>query len=440
MMALLVATGPLLAQHEPQHRQSPYVDQEESGIAALSREEVDGLLAGAGMGMARAAELNHFPGPRHVLELATGLGLSSAQEAEVGQIHSRMLAEAKRLGGAIVERERRLDRHFANSQIDATTLRQESAEVGRLRGELRFVHLRAHLETRAVLSTAQVELYDRLRGYEAVVMETSAEMPGSKASSCAKIEGVKRLLGRNRVLVLGELHGTQESPAFVGEVVCQAAASGYSVTVGLELLESEKRGVEAYLASAGGEADRRSLVFGAAWSADYQDGRTSQAIVELLDRLRSFRTAGHKIEVELFDRGGWRSGQERDRLMAEALAEVLETAASDIVVILTGNIHSRVVRGTGWDENYQPMAYLLTSLTTRDLVSLDVAHAGGSAWICNGSTPSSCGVRRIGGGGKESGMSIELGVEPSATGHHGRYQVGTLNASPPAAAEMAAAL
>ncbi len=50
---------------------SPYVGQEARGIKALSQDDVEGLLAGAGSpfgGMAKPAELNGYPGPRHVLD------------------------------------------------------------------------------------------------------------------------------------------------------------------------------------------------------------------------------------------------------------------------------------------------------------------------------------------------------------------------------------
>src|SRR5687767_11125254 len=52
---------------------SPYVGQEDRAIKALDAKDVDGLLAGSGMGYAKAAELNGYPGPMHVLELAEKL-------------------------------------------------------------------------------------------------------------------------------------------------------------------------------------------------------------------------------------------------------------------------------------------------------------------------------------------------------------------------------
>jgi len=52
---------------------SPYVGQEQREIKSLSPDEVKDYLAGKGMGLAKAAELNHYPGPAHVLELASQL-------------------------------------------------------------------------------------------------------------------------------------------------------------------------------------------------------------------------------------------------------------------------------------------------------------------------------------------------------------------------------
>jgi len=165
-LATTITCLPALAQHDEHQHHSPYADQTSSGIAALSQAELDGLLAGAGMGMARAAELNHYPGPKHVLELADELELSDTQRASVETIREAMASEAKRLGQEIVDAERHLEKRFAHAHIDADTLRSLTAEIASLYGELRFVHLRAHLETRSALSEEQVANYDRLRGYQ----------------------------------------------------------------------------------------------------------------------------------------------------------------------------------------------------------------------------------------------------------------------------------
>lgn len=166
LFILVTVSQAALAQHEghAQHS-SPYAGQEASGIAALSVEQVQQLRDGAGMGMARAAELNRYPGPKHVLEMAAELDLSAVQESALSAVHDEMLAEAMRLGAAVLAEEETLQRRFAHRHIDETALRSSVTEVARLRGELRFTHLSAHLKTAQLLSATQMESYDRLRGY-----------------------------------------------------------------------------------------------------------------------------------------------------------------------------------------------------------------------------------------------------------------------------------
>ena len=144
---------------------SPYAAEPARAIAALSDEEVAQLLDGAGMGFARAAELNGVPGPRHALDHADSLHLSAAQREQIDAIFTRMQAEARRLGAEIVEHERRLDSLFAAGTARSNDVDRRSVELGRLYGQLRSVHLNAHLETAAVMHPPQVARYVRLRGY-----------------------------------------------------------------------------------------------------------------------------------------------------------------------------------------------------------------------------------------------------------------------------------
>jgi Spy/CpxP family protein refolding chaperone len=134
-------------------------------IKALAPEDVDRLRNAEGMGLALAAELNHYPGPKHVLELAERLHLSGSQTAQIRQIERQMRTAALRLGEEIITQERLLDRAFATRRIDDGELRRRTVEIGRLTGELRYTHLRAHLAVAAVLTRDQIRRYDELRGY-----------------------------------------------------------------------------------------------------------------------------------------------------------------------------------------------------------------------------------------------------------------------------------
>jgi Spy/CpxP family protein refolding chaperone len=148
-----------------QESQSPYSGQETRDIKALSAEEIQKLLTGQGMGFAKAAELNQYPGPKHVLELSGELELTEEQEARTTQIREDMSMEAVRLGNLVVAKERELDALFATAKIDESQLNTLVSEIAGLRGKLRVVHLRAHLQTKRVLTMHQIHLYDQLRGY-----------------------------------------------------------------------------------------------------------------------------------------------------------------------------------------------------------------------------------------------------------------------------------
>jgi len=143
----------------------PYAGQQTRAIKALSDDEIAALVNGEGMGLAKAAELNGYPGPAHVLTIAQQLKLTDQQHQQIQAIFDRMSAAAKPLGAELVERERALDQLFAKGEITPDGLTAETTAIAELQGRLRYTHLAAHLETRALLSADQIALYRRLRGY-----------------------------------------------------------------------------------------------------------------------------------------------------------------------------------------------------------------------------------------------------------------------------------
>ena len=144
---------------------SPYADQGPSEVKGLSADEVRAYRDGTGHGLAKPAELNHYPGPRHVLDLSADLTLTAAQTARAREIFDRMHTDAVSLGDRILSAEKTLDRAFASGAIDGAELRAQVASIAWLQGELRRVHLQAHVETRALLRPEQIDHYDALRGY-----------------------------------------------------------------------------------------------------------------------------------------------------------------------------------------------------------------------------------------------------------------------------------
>lgn len=146
---------------------SPYAELQDREIKALSAADLEALLAGEGMGFALAAELNGYPGPKHVLELAEALELSADQRERAEAVMSEMGAAARELGARLVEAERALDRAFATGSIEPEALGEAAGRIAALSGRLRAVHLRAHLRTVEILSAHQRHRYQELRGYGA---------------------------------------------------------------------------------------------------------------------------------------------------------------------------------------------------------------------------------------------------------------------------------
>jgi len=162
-MVIVLGCVPLCWSAEPL---SPYTGQEKQEIKTLSAEEIQGYLSGSGMGLAKAAELNHYPGPRHVLDLAEPLQLSEEQRQQTQIIFEDMRTEAIRLGQQLVDRERHLETLFAAGTISEAQLEQLVADLATIHGQLRAAHLRAHLTQRTILTPEQLRRYDELRGYD----------------------------------------------------------------------------------------------------------------------------------------------------------------------------------------------------------------------------------------------------------------------------------
>jgi Spy/CpxP family protein refolding chaperone len=145
--------------------QTPYAGMQTRPIKALSEQQVADLGAGRGMGLALAAELNGYPGPSHVLELADKLELSADQRASVKAMFDSMKAEALPLGSKLIEQEADLDKQFASRTITPESLKASTAAVAVTQGQLRETHLKYHLSTISVLSPHQMHRYAELRGY-----------------------------------------------------------------------------------------------------------------------------------------------------------------------------------------------------------------------------------------------------------------------------------
>jgi hypothetical protein len=255
---------------------------------------------------------------------------------------------------------------------------------------------------------------------------------------CEMISGFDQYLSRVRGVIVADMHGTVEAPAFVGALVCNLVHSGHAVLLGLEYPSAEQHFIEEYL-HARTDNPRHALLSTPFWIRPMQDGRTSRGMLDLLYSVRQEIRGGAQIRVVAFDslpapaQSGTSAFNERDKAMADCLRrELSNLGADEIPVIFTGNVHARKTKGLQalnappGMENAEPLGYRLKDL---GYLHMNIDYRGGSAWVCPSS--SSCGVREVGEpGAGVSSFSIVPSADPA---YDVQYSVGALTASPPAA-------
>jgi Spy/CpxP family protein refolding chaperone len=126
----------------------------------------DGLLKGLGMGLASIADRNNYPGPKHVLELKDDLNLTRDQVKKTEALDKVVSSSAVAKGEEIVQAEEELSKLFEAAAVSEKTLRSKLEEIGKLRAELRFIHLQAHLRMRQILTPDQLKKYSEIKGSE----------------------------------------------------------------------------------------------------------------------------------------------------------------------------------------------------------------------------------------------------------------------------------
>lgn len=237
------------------------------------------------------------------------------------------------------------------------------------------------------------------------------------ATACREIpKQLGELLMPGKLLLFGEIHGTRQAPRRVADVICNAERAGLKMKIGLEMPTEMQGGLTDWLRSAGDEADRQRLLGSEFWQRDYQDGRSSRAMFELLEELR--HSYAH-LELFAFDR----QVPQRDRHMAEVVARNVD--AESVLIVLTGNIHSRTRNGAPWDARYETMGAVLKA-RHEETFSINLGVAGGSAWVC----APECGLRELGQSAERPQSGFDAGVGDKH--HDWNWWIGRASASPPA--------
>ena len=160
----LLTSFVLLADEKESHK-SDYTGEVDRVIKSLSANDIKDLTLGNGMGLAKAAELNGYPGPKHVLEMQEELLLEKEQLTSIKLIFEEMKSQARSQGKILISLEKSLNDHFSNATITNDTLESTLKNISEAKNNLRYIHLSAHIKTTEILSKNQIKKYNQLRGY-----------------------------------------------------------------------------------------------------------------------------------------------------------------------------------------------------------------------------------------------------------------------------------
>ena len=158
---LMVTFSPVQSQPDRVHESADGSDVE--ALQAMPRRQFNNLLEGRGMGQARIADMNGYPGPMHVLEMAEALEISAEQREQTEQIMQRMRSTAQQRGRELIEAERKLEALFDGGPVQPSAVDAALLEIANLQARVRAAHLHAHIEQARVMSDEQIAKYTELR-------------------------------------------------------------------------------------------------------------------------------------------------------------------------------------------------------------------------------------------------------------------------------------
>ncbi|MDR7271801.1 hypothetical protein J2X20_004469 [Pelomonas saccharophila] len=241
-----------------------------------------------------------------------------------------------------------------------------------------------------------------------------------------------------QIIVVGEMHGTEQAPRLVSGLVCSLLQSGHGVILALERNGAEQPALVRYIESSGSAADRAALWQQPDWRNATQDGRSSAALMALIDDVRKLRGSGQRIGIlamqqvttelaplrvdektMLAEREALLYSRINDRSMADNLLAAGVLYGNYKIVALAGGVHTGTKRPDWAEPGYLPMGALV--LAERPAYFIGLRSEGGTAWVCG--RGGVCGPREVGAG---AFVAADTKIDAEAS-------LGPITASPPAA-------
>src|SRR6476661_2110385 len=224
-------------------------------------------------------------------------------------------------------------------------------------------------------------------------------------TACSPVPGADQIWSKASVhwVFIGELHGSNETPAAFYDLVCDAIAHGKHLTVALERPSIEQAALDNILTAKDLAKAKEELLQLRGWK-EVLDGRASEAMLRLLISLRELHRLNPDLKVVAFDAPytGTAPGA-RDEAMGHALLSLSPAKPNDLVLILTGNIHAMQA-----SKRYDLAAMYLPP---KEILSLEVTDWGGESWSQDAT--GGCGPWKGGVGDKDAKKPYGIFLDPS---------------------------
>ena len=238
-----------------------------------------------------------------------------------------------------------------------------------------------------------------------------------------------------RLVLLGEVHGTNELPDLGLQVITKLAEKK-PLLVGLEFPREIQPQIDQFMKTGDLKILQTTKFF---TDAEYHSGRGSVAMVNLLASLRHLPL----VSVFCFDIPIDFKGNNRDTEMAGNILAMATQQPDQSILIFTGNIHSRLTPGAPWNPDFKTMGSEILRLsagrfTLDNSASIYLRYDQGSAWQCIQGNAGKivCGERSFGPGNSVYATAVPFDSyflrEPDLTdGHQHTLFIRAVSASQP---------
>jgi hypothetical protein len=209
------------------------------------------------------------------------------------------------------------------------------------------------------------------------IASCSASKTNSKTDLiCPNVENVEELLASSKpIIIVGEIHGYNESPKLVEALICHSLKANYKTLFGIEISQDRAEDIRDYVNSSGNNVARKKILSDSRWLS-LGDGRQSQASFDILELIRDYKSENLPITImsfvpsdaalkTLLESPKFSTAYEKS--LAENIMDSFELQNPEKMIVLSGNLHAKNGDGNFAGETYPLMATYMSADQTMTL-------------------------------------------------------------------------